>query len=238
MRDPDTKAVVALSGGLDSCVLLAGLLHDGTLKKENVLAVSFDYGSKHGAVEQDAAIAVAGHYGVQHRVVLLHSVFSGLKSSLLRSNPEPIPEGHYEEESMRQTVVPGRNLIFASVMNAIALSEGRGEVYIGIHAGDHHIYPDCRYMFATHLNQVLMQGSDGKVRLRYPFVNMTKAEIVRRGIVYGAPFQWTRTCYTTDEVACGRCGSCVERREAFASNGMEDPIPYRYRGPLPNKPLS
>ena len=148
------------------------------------------------------------------------------KSALLKSDDEPIPEGHYQDDNMSKTVVPARNIIFSSILAGYAWSVEAKEVWIGIHAGDHFIYPDCRPEFYFAMKEAIMRGTNNKVNLIAPFLNKDKAEIVKRGIELKVPFEITRTCYTENELACGKCGSCVERLEAFALNGIADPIKY------------
>jgi 7-cyano-7-deazaguanine synthase len=227
------KSVVLLSGGLDSAVVLAQTL-DFT-PPEHVTALSFYYGSKHNVWENVAAGKICDHYKVAHRVMDLSGALANLKSALLLSNQEQVPEGHYEEESMRQTVVPGRNLLFLSCAAALAESTGARFVQAGFHAGDHFIYPDCRPDFVVAANRAIVNSSDGKVQLVTPLLYMEKSEVVERGLKLGVPFNLTRTCYTAHEIACGKCGSCVERREAFMKNKEKDPLPYQHEGPLPVK---
>ncbi len=218
------KVVLSLSGGLDSSTLLAYLLDVGY----EVIPVSFMYGSKHGEYEEKAAVLMAGHYNIDpacHYVLHVRDVFHFFKSNLLQSGG-PIPEGHYQAETMKQTVVPGRNLIFASILAGLAESIGASVVALGVHAGDHAIYPDCRPRFVEALRKTVEASSDGKVSICTPFLLKSKADIVREGLRLGVPYHLTRTCYKQQEVACGRCGSCRERLEAFQLNGVDDPIKY------------
>jgi len=217
------KAVVSLSGGMDSTTVLAeAVLKHG---KDSVMAVGFNYGSKHNPVEIACARLVADYYGVAFRLVDFSAVTKDFSSNLLSSGGD-IPTGHYHEETMRQTVVPGRNLIFISILTGLAWSVGAKEIWLGIHAGDHFIYPDCRPTFFHAMNAAVNAGSDEKVELVAPFLHGDKTTIIRRGQNLGVPYLLTRTCYTSDTIACGKCGSCQERLEAFAANNMEDPIPY------------
>lgn len=215
------KAIVSLSGGVDSATLLAKALDE----KREVLAVTFLYGSKHNGWEAFAAARLIERYNVLRLVVNLADAFRHTESALM-AGPEPIPEGYYQAESMRRTVVPGRNMIFASVLAGIAMSRGYDEVWMGMHAGDHYIYPDCRHPFVSAMDQAVQRGTDDKVRLRAPFLYADKKDIVMVGLGLKVPYHLTRTCYTSDAVACGKCGACVERREAFALNGVDDPIEY------------
>lgn len=229
------KVIVSVSGGMDSATLLAHVC--GPWKEAcgitSVSAVGFTYGSKHNPWENNAAVALCHHYGLPLRIKDLSQVFTGLDSDLLLSGGA-VPEGHYEEENMRRTVVPGRNIVFASVLAAIAMSEGAEKIYLGVHAGDHYIYPDCRPSFVTSMDMAIHAGTE-KVRLIAPFLHLSKADILRRGLELSppVPYELTRTCYTADEVACGRCGSCQERLEAFARAGREDPLSYRFRELMP-----
>lgn len=230
---PRVHAVVGLSGGLDSTVLLARLLDAGY----DITAVSFNYGSRHNEQELKAAGFVAGFYGVRHVVVNIPGAFpfAGGVSVLMRNGgtADPIPEGHYQEESMRQTVVPGRNLIFLAVLASVAESVGAKEVAVAVHAGDHYIYPDCRPAFVSAARSAVKEGSGGKVAVYAPFVTLEKHAIVKLGQEVKAPFHLTRTCYTGNAIACGRCGSCQERLAAFAANDAADPIEYADRTILP-----
>lgn len=217
------RVIVALSGGLDSCTALAHFCrqHGG----DNVLCVGFRYGSKHGEFETRAARMIAQHYHVVFTTVDVSGVMAGFRSSLLQDGP-PIPEGHYNDETMRQTVVPGRNLIFISILSGLAESMGYDVVGLGVHQGDHFIYPDCRPAFLQAAAEAVRVSSEHRVTVEAPFLTMDKASIVCRGFELGAPYHLTRTCYKAQLLACGKCGSCRERLEAFALNGVQDPIEY------------
>lgn len=227
--------LVSLSGGLDSCTLLSVLCDDGN-DPTFIKTVGFWYGSKHGDYEEEAAKRVAKHFRTAHRVLDLGNILGYSRSALMRTDKRMVPEGHYEAESMRQTVVPGRNLLFIAALASLAESEDCHAVYVGVHAGDHHIYPDCRPAFVAAAGAAVGHSTGGKVTLHAPFLHNTKEEIVRMGLDRKAPYHLTRTCYVDDPVACGNCGSCVERRESFEKNGVEDPVEYRYKGPLPQRP--
>jgi 7-cyano-7-deazaguanine synthase len=224
---PDTM-ILSLSGGLDSTVLLAHAISVGF----HVGVVNFSYGSKHNRWENDAACKVADHYKVPFHFVNLDVAMAGFKSDLLKSGG-PIPEGHYEAESMKNTVVPCRNMIFASLLAGLAESRGACQVWLGVHAGDHAIYPDCRPEFVTAMSRAVDYATDGKINLIAPFLRLTKKDIVAHGLNFKAPLHLTRTCYKNQPVACGKCGSCQERLEAFKINGVEDPIEYESREILP-----
>ena len=220
------KIVIALSGGLDSTTLLHYLLEQGY----ELHCCSFYYGSKHGIEETKSAGNIIEYfkskkYPVFSYFINLSEVFRGFDSSLL-NNKEKIPEGHYQQENMKFTVVPGRNLIFASILAGLAESIGAEHIALGVHAGDHYIYPDCRPNFIYSLNEVIKQSTENKVSVICPFQDKTKIEIVKIGIDLQTPFLLTRTCYTSNEKACGKCGSCIERLEAFKLNNIKDPINY------------
>jgi 7-cyano-7-deazaguanine synthase len=210
--------LVVLSGGLDSTSALALVMAGPDQHEdERVTAVSFDYGQRHRR-ELQAAAAVAGHYGIGHRVVELHGLLHG--SALLGDGE--VPEGHYAAESMAATVVQGRNLLFASV--AISSSAGPGDtVTFGVHAGDHPVYPDCRPDFWHHLAEV---ATAYEVGIRTPFLHQSKAEVVGWGDQLRAPLDLTWSCYQGGARHCGRCGTCVERAEAFHLAGVDDPTTY------------
>ena len=220
--------ILSLSGGLDSGVLCAALAAEhGPAEVE---AVFFKYGSTHGPWEEQAARAVAAHAGVSLTVVDLRAVFVHARSALLESDGRPIPKAEYDEASMGQTIVPGRNLMFAAVLASMAESRSIPFLALATHAGDHHLYPDCRPAFNQALDGVVRESSGGGVRVMTPFSTMTKADIVAQGEALGFPFALTRSCYERTQLSCGLCGTCRERLEAFAANGLTDPLPYAGQG--------
>jgi len=223
-----SRIILSLSGGMDSATLLGVALSEGN----DVSAVGFTYGSKHNPYENKASQALAGFYHVPYELLDLSGVMAAFKSDLLRTGGE-IPEGHYEEESMSRTVVPGRNLIFISVLAGVAWSKEATEVWVGIHSGDHAIYPDCRPAFYYSMDTALRRGTDERVVLKAPFLHENKTSIIKMGHAIGVPYQLTRTCYKDQPIACGKCGSCQERLEAFKANGVEDPVEYESRVILP-----
>jgi 7-cyano-7-deazaguanine synthase len=222
MNAPDGVLVV-LSGGLDSAVLLA----ESTKHYSRVAAITFDYGQRH-KVEVAHARALASHFGVT-----LHDVVSLRLDDLLRANAltgrVDVPDGHYEAESMRATVVPNRNAIMLNIAAAKAADAGYNRVVTAIHAGDHAIYPDCRPHFILALNAMLLVALDGvaEVQIVAPFVAMSKTQIVARGAQLSVPFDKTWSCYKGFAMHCGTCGTCVERREAFRDAGVSDPTYYQ-----------
>ena len=224
------KHVIGLSGGMDSATLLGYLLEQ---ESEQVHCCSFHYGSKHGQWELEAARNVvlfyqSNNFPVQHHQIDISGAFNDFKSNLLLSGEE-IPEGHYKNENMSKTVVPGRNLILASIMAGLAESVGAGIVALGVHSGDHHIYPDCRPSFITALDKTIRASSDRKVIVQAPFLNLDKTKILEIGfdkVSPSVPYHLTRTCYKNQAPSCGRCGSCRERLEAFQNIEMKDYIEY------------
>jgi 7-cyano-7-deazaguanine synthase len=215
------KTVILLSGGLDSTVLLYQLREAGS----EVRALSVNYGQRHSK-ELESAREVARLTGTEHRIADLSAVSSFLAGSALTSSDVPVPLGHYEDESMKLTVVPNRNMILLSLATAWAVSTKSDAVAYAAHNGDHAIYPDCRAEFADAMSRAISLCDWHPVTLRRPFVDLTKADIVRLGTELGVPFELTWSCYQGTEVHCGECGTCVERREAFLLAGVPDPTPY------------
>jgi len=222
------KAILSLSGGLDSCTTLVWLLNQGY----SVLCIFFEYGSKHNRWENVKAVDFFLHYArlfpppqLDLRTVDLSATFASFKSDLLTSGGA-IPEGHYAAENMKATVVPARNMIFLSVLAGLAESENIDNIALGIHQGDHEIYPDCRPSFFTAMGEAIQEGTSNSVSLLAPFLTKNKIDIVRYGNEFNLPFYKTRTCYKDQPLACGKCGSCVERLDAFNKNGLIDPVHY------------
>jgi 7-cyano-7-deazaguanine synthase len=231
------KVIVLLGGGLDSVTALHDALsgdgrHGGGRHHEVVAALSFDYGAKHNARELPMASWQCAQLGIPHSTAPLEFVAREFQSDLLRSGGE-IPEGHYEEESMRSTVVPFRNGIMLAIAAGFAESRGAEGVVIAAHAGDHAIYPDCRESFMEPMASAIREGTYAKIELLRPFIAIDKAAIVRRGAELGVDFSHTWSCYKGGEVHCGTCGTCVERREAFQLAGIPDRTSYLSADTLP-----
>lgn len=214
-------AVLILSGGMDSTVLLAHELSRGT----QIAALSFDYGSKHNSRELPMAAATCDKYGVLHRIVALPFMNELFSSSLLQSGAA-IPDGAYDADSMKSTVVPFRNAILMSIAVGWAESIGASRVLIGSHSGDHHIYPDCRPEFNEAMDRTARLGTDGKVCLDFPFAHLDKRDIGDLGRTLGVDFSATWTCYKGGETHCGTCGACDERKYALRHAEHLDPTRY------------
>ncbi|MCX6877203.1 MAG: 7-cyano-7-deazaguanine synthase QueC [Verrucomicrobia bacterium] len=225
------KVCVLLSGGMDSVTVF----YDVVRRHEVVAALSFDYGAKHNARELGFARTHAERHGVRHQVVALDFINEVFKSALLRSGGE-IPDGHYAEETMRQTVVPFRNGIMLAIAAGYAESLGAEGVVIAAHAGDHAIYPDCRESFMQAMAAAISEGTYANIRLLRPFIAVDKAGIARRGAELGIDYAETWSCYKGGRIHCGVCGTCVERREAFGLAGLPDPTAYAQTPPLPPVP--
>lgn len=222
-------AVVLFSGGMDSTTLLAKALQ----KHERVVALSVLYGSKHNEVESIAAAAVCEHYDVQRMKLDMDFNAWGFKSDLLTSGGD-IPEGHYADASMSATVVPFRNGILLSLAAGISESIGAGIVYYGAHGGDHPVYPDCRPEFVQAMCNAITTGTDGKVILEAPFSDIDKTGVAKLGQELNAPLEKTWSCYqpvleNRKYIHCGRCGTCIERIEAFTDAGISDSTIYENR---------
>ncbi|OZB05647.1 MAG: 7-cyano-7-deazaguanine synthase QueC [Idiomarina sp. 34-48-12] len=214
------KVVVIYSGGMDSFTVLNHAVRQG----HDVYALSFNYGQRH-VRELDAAARVCKQLGIPHKIVDITAINSLLAGSSLTSDID-IPEGHYAEESMQSTVVPNRNMILLSLAIGYAVSIDAEAVYYGAHSGDHAIYPDCRPEFVEKMNDVSLIANYEPVRIEVPYLRNNKAEILADGLRMNLDYSQTWTCYNGREKACGKCGACVERLEAFAANQVTDPLQY------------
>ena len=223
------KALVLSSGGVDSTTALA--LAVSRYGKDNVIALSVSYGQKHDK-EIQAAKAVPAFYGVEQLFLDLSKIFQYSNCSLLQQSTEEIPEESYamqiektEGEKPVSTYVPFRNGLFLSSAASIALSKDCSVILYGAHADDSagFAYPDCSPMFNDAMNQAIFEGSGHQLKVEAPFVNMTKAEVVKMGLELNAPYELTWSCYEGKDVPCGKCGTCIDRAAAFAANGVSDP---------------
>ena len=219
-RLEDNACVVLLSGGLDSTTLLG---HAKQTQAE-VVAVGFNYGQRH-VKELTQAQQIAQHYEVQFLEIEMGFMSRLLKSALTTRDIE-VPEGHYTDESMKATIVPMRNAIMLSIACGIALSRGARRVLTAVHAGDHPIYPDCRPEFIYSFEEMARTGTDSDIIIEAPFLRMEKSDIVMFGTRIGVPYDLTWSCYQGRELHCGKCGTCVERKEAFEVANVFDPTVY------------
>jgi 7-cyano-7-deazaguanine synthase len=214
------KAVVIYSGGMDSFTILQRAYKDGY----DLYPLTFDYGQKHSK-EIDYARRVCNELKLPHRIIDITAINQLLQSSSLTSD-KSIPEGHYEADNMKSTVVPNRNMILLSLAIGYAVDIGASKVFYGAHSGDHAIYPDCRPEFVRAMNAVANIANYEPVEIVTPYLQGDKISILRDGLAMGLDYGKTWTCYNGREKACGKCGSCVERLEAFTLNNSVDPLPY------------
>jgi len=235
------SVVLSLSGGMDSATLLLNYLARGFL----IESVSFNYGQRHNKEISQALYLVAFLNSVRfpgpnnwrrinHKVIDISGVRKLLVGSALTSSQVDVPLGHYEEPTMKMTVVPNRNCIFLSLLAAYAISKGSAVLAFGAHSGDHAIYPDCREEFVRAMQNVVSVGNYSSPQIEAPFLRFNKGEILSEGLrlcselrISPAEFySRTWTCYNGRDKACGKCGSCTERLEAFQFCGMKDPLEY------------
>lgn len=216
-------AVLAFSGGMDSTTLAAHYHATG----HALLLLSFNYGQRHTR-ELEAARAIADHYRADHHTIDLTTLAPLLPGSALTDPTVPVPDGHYAADTMKSTVVPNRNAIIANVCAAVAAAHHADVMALGIHAGDHAIYPDCRPEFLSAVRAAIHTGLDGHnpPGVEAPFVDLTKTDIARRATELAAPIELSWSCYKGGVIHCGTCGTCTERREAFRNAGLTDPTTY------------
>lgn len=218
------KAVAVVSGGMDSTVLVYQLIGEGY----DVTMLSVDYGQKH-RVELDHARRTASKFGLEHHIADLRGITQLISKSSLTSDQD-VPDGHYAEENMKQTVVPNRNAIMMNVAIGFAITIGAECVATAIHSGDHFIYPDCRPEFVETLNALAVTANEGFLANNFhvyaPYVHVPKDAIAEIGARLGVDWRDTWSCYKGGDKHCGSCGTCYERREAFTLAGIEDPTEY------------
>lgn len=223
------KVLVLVSGGIDSTTCLA--LAVDKYGRENVSALSMYYGQKHDK-ELECAKKVADYYGVDYKELNLSSIFADSNCSLLSHSPEEIPKESYASQLDKSggapvsTYVPFRNGLFLASAASIALSKECSLIYYGAHADDAagNAYPDCSEAFNSSMNDAVYIGSGNQLRIEAPFVNMTKKDVVEKGLKLGVPYELTWSCYEGNDRPCGVCGTCIDRRKAFEENGVADPL--------------
>ncbi|MBA4135830.1 MAG: 7-cyano-7-deazaguanine synthase QueC [Opitutus sp.] len=225
------NVVVLCSGGMDSVTALHWARREHVVRA----VLSFDYGAKHNHCEIPFAAAHARQVGAPHHVVPLPFIGEHFTSDLLKSGGD-IPEGHYADENMKRTVVPFRNGIMLAVAGGFAESVGADGLVIAAHGGDHAIYPDCREDFMRAMGDALRLGTYAGIQLLRPFIALSKGQIAAEGGRLGVDFAQTWSCYKGGEIHCGKCGTCVERREAFQQAALVDPTRYEATPPLPARP--
>jgi 7-cyano-7-deazaguanine synthase len=214
------KAVVIFSGGMDSFTILNKVIKQG----DTPYALSFNYGQRHKK-ELDYAARACKILGIKHKIIDISAINELIGGSSLTDDIN-VPEGHYEEDSMKQTVVPNRNMILLSMAVGYAVSIGASDVYYGAHSGDHAIYPDCRPQFVDAMNDVCAIANYESVTIKTPYLHHSKIDILTDGLSMGLDYGLTWTCYNGQEKACGKCGACQERLEAFEKNNVVDPLEY------------
>lgn len=212
-------SIIILSGGLDSTTMLY------EYKDDIALALSFDYGSNHNARELAFARLHCERLGIPHIIIPLDFIHQYFRSSLLEG-ADAIPEGNYDDDNMRSTVVPFRNGIMLAIAAGMAETRGLSRIMMANHAGDHAIYPDCRQSFVDAMNQAIKAGTYEGITLFTPYTNLTKADIARHGKALGIDYSETWSCYKGGEKHCGKCGTCTERIEALREAGIIDTTEY------------
>lgn len=213
------NVLMVLSGGMDSVTMLY------EYASEIDLAVNFTYGSNHNARELECARAHCRRLGIELVEINLGFIGEYFYSSLLEG-ADAIPEGDYDVSNMKSTVVPFRNGIMLAAAAGLAESRGLKVVMIANHAGDHALYPDCRPDFVDAMGKAISEGTYEHIELRAPYTHLSKGEIVERGARLGVDYAMTYSCYKGGEKHCGKCGTCMERKQAFAYAGISDPTDY------------
>ncbi|MFQ6793052.1 MAG: 7-cyano-7-deazaguanine synthase QueC [Thomasclavelia sp.] len=223
------KALVLFSGGLDSTTALAMAINE--YGKDNVIALSISYGQKHNK-EIEAAKNIANYYKIEHLYLDLAKIFVYSDCSLLDHSNQAIPHQSYAKQLENNegkpvsTYVPFRNGLFLSSATSIALSKKCDVIYYGVHSDDAagNAYPDCSDIFNAAMNQAIYEGSGHQLYIKAPFVNLSKADVVKIGLELNVPYQLTWSCYEGNEQPCGKCGTCLDRQEAFLKKGVVDPL--------------
>ena len=213
-------SAIIVSGGMDSVTMLY------EYREEIALGISFDYGSNHNAREIPLARMHCERLGIEHVTIPLDFMRRYFKSALLEG-AEAIPDGRYAAENMASTVVPFRNGIMLAIACGLAESRGLRRVMMANHGGDHTVYPDCRPEFVHAMDEAMRLGTDTNVEVLAPYTDITKGEIARRGKALGIDYSETWSCYKGGEKHCGRCATCIERREALSEAGIVDKTEYQ-----------
>ncbi|MEL0630900.1 7-cyano-7-deazaguanine synthase QueC [Psychromonas aquatilis] len=215
------KVVVIYSGGMDSYTVLHKAIEEGLTP----FALTFDYGQRH-VKEIEVASEVCKELNINHKIIDITAINQLIGGSSLTDTSIEVATGDYDNDNMVNTVVPNRNMILLSLAIGYAVSIGADKVYYGAHSGDHEIYPDCRPIFVEKMNEVAAVANYEKTEIYSPYLKSNKIGILKDGIRMGLDYSKTWTCYNGREKACGLCGSCIERLEAFKENGLSDPIAY------------
>jgi 7-cyano-7-deazaguanine synthase len=215
------KCVVICSGGLDSTVLLYDCIDKGF----EPIVVSFNYGQRH-VKELDCITEIRKELKLQHQIFNLSDIFNTFTSSALIDKTKELPMEHYTNESQKLTVVSNRNGIMLNIAAGVADNLKINKVFYGCHSNDFSIYRDCRLEYVHAMSEAIYLGTDSLVEVLAPFVNISKSDVVKRGIELNVPFEKTWSCYSGEEKACGKCGTCQERLEAFKNNNITDKLKY------------
>jgi 7-cyano-7-deazaguanine synthase len=222
------RAVVLLSGGMDSCVCAAIAAHEHG--PEHVAAMHISYGQRTEAREREAFQKISETLAISQRLLIENRSLAQIGGSALTDKNIAVPESGHIGAGIPITYVPFRNAHFLSAAVSWAEVLGAGEIYIGAVSQDSSGYPDCRPEYYDAFNQVIHVGTkEGGIKIVTPLIALRKAEIIRRGLELGAPLELTWSCYTEEREACGVCDSCVLRLRAFEAAGVKDPLPYAAR---------
>ena len=213
--------MVIYSGGMDSYTVLHKAIEEGLTP----FALTFDYGQRH-VKEIQIASEVCKSLDINHKIIDITAINQLIGGSSLTDSSIEVATGDYDNNNMVNTVVPNRNMILLSLAVGYAVSIGAEKVYYGAHSGDHEIYPDCRPIFVEKMNEVAAVANYEKTEIHSPYLKSDKVGILKDGLRMGLDYSKTWTCYNGREKACGECGSCKERLEAFTKNGLSDPISY------------
>ena len=214
------KVVVILSGGMDSTTLLYDVIN----QRYEVYALSFDYNQKHKK-ELIQATKTCQKLHINHSIADL-SVLNHLAPSALTRSSFEVPQGHYADENMKQTIVPNRNMVLLSLAISYAIGIKAKKVFYGAHTGDHTIYPDCRAEFFAAMQKAAKLCDWQQIDIEAPYLNLDKGDIAIKGKKLDVDYSLTWTCYEGKNKACGKCGACMERLEAFEKAKIKDPIEY------------